>query len=1049
MGKVKIIKASAGSGKTFRLAYEYILRLIRDPLSYKHILAVTFTNKATEEMKRRILTELNTLANGAPSDYMAMLTADTGYSSGEISRRALDARTGILHDYSRFSVLTIDKFFQRIIRSFVKELGIDLNFNLELQTDSLVSKTADTLIDRLGEDGHLRRWISEYIEERIEGNQRWDIKSGVVSIARELFREDFKKIASQAPEMEVIRKVLKEAGDKYRNITTAMRSGAGQALRIIEGAGLSYEDFAFGKSGVGGYIAKVAAGRIEGYGSRVEKALESNEAWCARTSPLHDSIIMVAPHLREKLAAICSIYRENCRFISSYELLKDNYRRFALLGSLAVIMEEICAREGILPISETNNILDKLISGNDSPFIFEKAGNHFDTFMIDEFQDTSGMQWVNFMPLLGNALSQSEITPVLLVGDVKQSIYRWRGGDWRILAQGAEERFENTDSETLETNWRSRPALVEFNNYLIGKITDAAHTAVNEALEEAQRSNSISAGKCSQLGEIIKKAYSDHGQRHSGKGAGGHVTVTYYGLSGDDAIPPVIRQIEELQDRGFRAGDIAVLVRRNQEGAAIADILLKHKTKNSTSKYCYDVVTQEALFIGASRAVNFIISCFRLSEGDESIPGKVQYNRFLNRDFGAALPEKEAAFLSSLRSMPPLKAFEETVIFYGMGTHADTAYLQALHDQILGWTATRIGDLPMFVRWWDENGAGQCVNAPWSGNAITIVSIHKSKGLEYPAVIIPHCDWNLAPRPQSLVWTKTTEGGFEKLGNVPVPYVEKMGRSYFSEGFFDEFVMSCVDNINLFYVAATRARDELHIMIPKVPKQSLRISSLIKASLDPDNLPEHLEASVTAAGEDVILKFGRPVRYSSPTDSGNNSGAVNLPFRSYPNNGRMKRKRTYQRFEEEGISPASTPRDQGILLHSIFETALDREDIFTAIKSLEVSGQITCTEMENLELIVKEALRNETVSTWFDGRWDKVYNEKDIMVPGSPFRRRPDRVMESKEEIVVVDYKFGSIRDSKHTRQVSHYKNLLGEMSGKKVSGYIWYVGLNEVVEVA
>ncbi|MCD8072233.1 MAG: UvrD-helicase domain-containing protein [Alistipes sp.] len=1048
MGKVKIIKASAGSGKTFRLAYEYILRVVREPLKYKHILAVTFTNKATEEMKRRILTELNALAKCGSSTYMEMLRTDTGYSPGEISRRALDSRTRILHDYSSFSILTIDKFFQRIIRSFIKELGIDLNFNLELQTDSLLSKTADTLIDRLGQDADLRKWISEYIEERIESNQRWDIKSGIVSIARELFRENFKKIASDAPDMEMIRKTLGRAGERYRGIVSAMRSEAAQAMEIISGAGLSYEDLAFGSSGVGEYIAKVASGRIEDYGSRVEKAILSDEAWCAKSSPLRESIIMVAPPLREKLFAICNIYRENSRFMASYELLKDNYRRFALLGNLAAVMEDICAREGILPISETNSILAKLISGNDSPFIFEKAGNYFDTFMIDEFQDTSAMQWENFLPLLLNALSQSVDSPVLLVGDVKQSIYRWRGGDWRILAGQVEESFGNSEQEHLTSNWRSRPGVVDFNNYLIGSIVDAANSAVGETLREALSRGAVSSDLHSRLEGILKNAYTDHRQSACGKGEGGHVTVTYYGLESDDPVPPVIRQIESLQDRGFSAGDIAILVRRNSEGSCIADMLLEHKTKNPASKYSYDVVTQEALTIGSSPAVNFILSCFRLSEGDESVPAKIQYNRFLGRGYGALIPQEERSFLASLRTMPPMEAFDRAVVYYRLENPGDAAYLQALHDQILGWTASRGGDLPLFIKWWDENGAEQSVNAPGNGNAVTIVSIHKSKGLEYPAVVIPFCDWSLTPLPRSLVWTKSEEECFRQLGNVPVPYAEKMGRSYFSEGFFQEMVMSCVDNINLFYVAATRARDELHIMIPKGGRQPLRIGSLISACLNPDNLPSALNPAVNVSTDEIVCKFGEPV-YLNKEDTGGVDEIVRLPFISYPGNGRTKQKRSYLRLEEEGISPGASPRDHGILLHRIFETAVERKDIFNGIRTLEHSGEITSPEREKLESSVEEALAHPTARLWFDKKWERVYNENDILVPGSPLRRRPDRVMESEEEIVVVDYKFGAIRDRKHHRQVSHYKELLCRMSGKKVSGYIWYVGLNEVVEVA
>ncbi|MCD7969767.1 MAG: UvrD-helicase domain-containing protein [Alistipes sp.] len=1050
MGKVSVIKASAGSGKTFRLAYEYIYRVVCEPHKYRCILAVTFTNKATEEMKRRILSELDRLARGTDTPYMAMLTGQTGYSREQVSKRAMAARTKILHDYSRFAVLTIDKFFQRIIRSFVKELGIDLNFNLELQTDSLVSKTADALIERIGQDEQLRKWITGYIEERIDSNMRWDIKSGLVAIGQELFRENFRKIAAGVPEMDVIRTVLRTAAGKYNRTVKEMTAHAVEALEINSSSGLAPEDFVYGRGGVGGYLLKVSQGRIEDYGPRVEKALESDEGWCSKKSELRETILNVAPYLREKLAAICATYENNRRFFATYELLRDDYRRFALLGSLARVMEEICTEESIMPISETNNILGKLISGNDSPFIFEKAGNHFDTFMIDEFQDTSSMQWENFKPLLHNAVSQAEGSPVLLVGDVKQSIYRWRGGDWKILAEGVEMAFGDPGSETLSQNWRSRPAVVDFNNRLIGDIVGHAAKMISDTLREAQAKGLLPAGKLAQLNGLITNAYREHSQQACGNKEGGYVTVTYYGTGEQEVIPPVIRRIEQLQDRGFQAGDIAVLVRRNSEGVEIADMLLGHKVANPGSPYCYDVVTQEALSIGASPVVNFVIACFRLAQGDERIPEKVFYNSYLDREFGQAVPVPEQEFIRSLRSIPTIEAFDETVIFYGLGTPANAAYLQALHDQILGWTATHVGDTPLFVKWWDETGAGQSVNVSGNGNAITIVSIHKSKGLEYPAVIIPYCDWSLSPHPRSLIWSHSADEEFGALGNVPVAYGEKMGRSHFSESYYEELVMSVVDNINLFYVAATRARDELHIMVPGIPKNPMKISSLIYTSLDPAGMADGFNGVSENLPGETVIKFGTPVNKDNRGESEQGeTGLIRLPFDTRPTSGRIRQKRTYRRFEEDGVNPAITPRDHGILLHKVFEKAVTREDIIAAVRSLELDGVVTTVEKTRLDEMVRQAFENPVVAAWFESDWQHVYNERDILIPGASSRRRPDRVMVSDEEVVVVDYKFGEIRDPAHLKQVSFYKSLLGKMTGKPTRAYIWYVTLNEVAEAA
>lgn len=1053
MGRVKVIRASAGSGKTFRLAYEYIRRVVCEPMQYRHILAVTFTNKATEEMKRRILSELDALAQGRMTVYMGMLADETGFSPADISRRALRARTRILHDYNRFAVVTIDKFFQRIIRSFVRELGIDINFNLELQTDNLLSRSADALIEQMAEDQELRSWISGYVEERIDENRKWDIKSSLTAIGKELFRENFKRVAAEVPDKTMLQQIIKSAAKRYHAVTGRIKNTAAEAMQIIDGAGLCVADFSFGKTGVAGYLQKTAEGRIEDYGVRVTKALVADEGWYSKTSGRKDEITAIIAPLRERLEAVCDDYRTNCRFFASYLLLKDNYRNFALLGDLARMMEEICAEDSIMPISETNEILRKLISGNDTPFIFEKAGNHFDTFMIDEFQDTSTMQWENFLPLLENALSQKEDRedPVLIVGDVKQSIYRWRGGDWRILAREVDGRFPDNRGENLTHNWRSLPEVVRFNNRLLEKITVAAGTALEEKLETAHSEGYLGDERTTELKSMVQSAYKDHTQLATSQKQGGHVTVTFYGLLDKDPVPPVIRQIEQLQERGYSPGEIAVLVRYNADGVKIADMLLDRKSRNPDSGYCYDVVTQEALTIGSSPAVNFVMACFRLSGGENKIPQKVFYNSFLDRDFAAAMPEDEQQFVRSLRSRPVGKAFDDVVSYYGIFDPSHAAYLQALQDQLLYWTNSRLGDMPMFVKWWDESGAGQSVNVPGNGNAVNILSIHKSKGLEYKAVIIPYCNWSLTPTSRSLIWSPGSGGEFETLGTVPLPYGEKIGASHFSEGYFTETVMSYIDNINLLYVAATRAEEELHIMVPGIPKTPGSISSLIYGAMPftGDTVEmDGIKGRVLTGENEITVRFGEPVHTNQTGSNPPAPETVTIPFIPYDIEGKVKQKRNYLRFKEEGIKTTVSPRDIGIMLHRVFENARTADDIFAAVDSLIMDGDISGEETSQLTNALRKALANPQVGSWFSPRWNTVLNERDILIPGSGIQRRPDRVMVCGDETVVVDYKFGSIRDNGHARQVSRYVELLRQMHGGTVKGYVWYVTLDEIVEV-
>ena len=695
MGKVKILKASAGSGKTYRLAYEYIRSVIDSPQLYRHILAVTFTNKATEEMKQRIVGELNALANGSPSGYMGDLERDLGLDGQTIRRRAADARTKILHDYSRFTVLTIDKFFQRIIRSFIKELGIDLNFNLELQTDSILDSATDRLIDRIAVDRALRDWVLHFVEEKIDTDGRWDIRGEISQLGRELFGERYRAVSGEKASREELSRIVSAAVARSRRIENEMKKTAAEALAVIDSAGLAAENFAYGRGGCIGYFVKTADGTIAPYGKRVLDALESEEKWVTARSSRKEAARSVVPTLRRLLAKLCSIYDDNIRFLNTARLLSANYRSFALLDDLSEKVAEICTEQNLVPISETNAILGKLMGDNDAPFIYEKVGNTFSRFMIDEFQDTSQGQWSNFVPLLENAVAQSEHEPVLLVGDVKQSIYRWRGGDWRILGRQVASRFKDTRTASLDTNYRSEKTVVKFNNSLIEACVQLDNDRLNRMIQEAAENGRLSPGRRDELSDMLSEAYRDQRQRCSKTREAGYVTVREY-EKGEQPDPPLlIRTVEDLQSRGFAAGDIAVLVRTNPQGAAVAQQLLDYKSTHPESPYCYDVVTQEALQVGHSDTAGFIASVFRLAAGSDEPVKRAVYNLYLGNPVEQPLTESEQAFIESLGLMSIEEAFEETVLHYRLNEKVrDIAYIQAMQEQVHAFSTSRIAPQP-------------------------------------------------------------------------------------------------------------------------------------------------------------------------------------------------------------------------------------------------------------------------------------------------------------------------------------------------------------------
>ncbi|MDL2320053.1 UvrD-helicase domain-containing protein [Alistipes sp. OttesenSCG-928-B03] len=1052
MGNVKLLKASAGSGKTYQLAYEYVRAVIDDPSQYRHILAVTFTNKATEEMKRRIVAEINDLAMSNDSSYLSRLSLETGLSGDEIQRRALSARTKILHDYGRFAILTIDKFFQRIIRSFIRELGLDLNFNLELQTTPLLSQAADGLVDEISVNERLREWIVAFVEEKIEENKRWEIKGELVSLGSEIFRERFRRAPVSTELQEQLGKIVSQASQRAAAIKAEMSDTACKALEVIASNALSVSDFSGGARSFANYFTKSATGNFEAPNKSVLAALESDEKWAAKTSPRRHEIEAIIPHLRPLLQQLCDEYESNYQFLNGVELIRRNFRNFALLSDLQRKVEAICADEGRLPISETNNILSRLIAGNDTPFIFEKAGNHFTRFMIDEFQDTSSLQWENFVPLLHNSLAQSADSPVLLVGDVKQSIYRWRGGDWRILAGEIEREFGGLKATTLDTNFRSFGNIVHFNNELTKECVIRDNSTINDSLDAAGLSGLITSGFRDGLRDTLALAYDEHAQKPNKRLNEGHITITVYNQpdsegTDDCTTSPVIRQIEELQARGYRAGDIAVLVRTRAEGVAVANMLLEHKEQNPRSAYSYNVVTQEALLLASSDVVGFVTACFRLATAPSETVYRAVFNKWLGRPLDAEPETADRAFFTHLSFLPPEEAFEAVVMNYRLGDNqADIAYLQAFQEQILSFSGSAVSDLQLFLRWWSENGDSISVEVPAGDDAITISTIHKSKGLQYKAVIIPYCNWSLNPRPGTVLWadaSRTADG----LGPMPVAYSEKMRNSPMAEDYYRELVLSHVDNLNVFYVAVTRAMEELHIMMPADAKRrENRINTLVLDALADINIAG-LAANVTENDDERVCSFGVPIVRNDQTDS-TNENLVHSEFGTYSPAGRLRLRMPTDRYIEDRNTNTLSPRDYGILMHRVFESARDVAGIEQTIIGMEQDGQISSVEASSLRGKIGEAFTNPIIASWFSGDWEQVHNENDIIVPGSYSQRRPDRVMLRDKKAVVVDYKFGLARTSAHRRQIATYAELLRGMGYIETEGYIWYVSLNDIERI-
>lgn len=1074
MGRVAVVSASAGSGKTRRLAYEYVREVVHYPESYSHVLAVTFTNLATEEMKDRILKYLNELST-KPADSQlwddlcgeefVIHDAENKNVDEFISTRAKSALGFILHDYDNFAVMTIDKFFQRIVRSFTYELGVDVNYAVELETDVMLSEAVDRLIDRFDDDPATRRWIEAYVGEQIENGRSWNIRNALMGLGTELFNEEHKALfVDGADVMSRLQSIMGKivAADKSAREKICAASRA--ILSIVESALLSPESFSNGLKGAMGVVVRLASGELTDYisSTRFAQALEDPSRLAAKKSTDYDAIMAIAPQIQEQMVALAAECDAGRKAIANASLVRSHYRSFALLSMIYDNVTEVCKEENLLHITEINGLIAKLIDGSDAPFIYEKCGNRFGRYMIDEFQDTSRVQWRNFVPLLQNAVAQSVDDAVLLVGDVKQAIYRWRGGDWDILARDVERTFDECDKSSLSINYRSRRNIVEFNNRLIGRCVEIESGYLGNIVAEAAELGQIDSALASNLSTAVGDAYGDYVQQARSSATQGYVTVTEIDYGSENVTKPQIDQdiaartialIEEIQTRAIAPSDIAVLVRGNSEGALIASSLLEYKTSHPDSHFCYDVITPDLLSVGRADINRFVIAVLRLSVNAKDAISLAVCNSYLGNRFDAPLPNSSGELLDQLSQLSPEEAFELIVNFFGLDRREnELAYLQALHQSVIQFSTKQVADIPLFLEWWDQKGSSKSIAMPRTARAINVMTIHRAKGLKFRAVILPFCSWSLNPR--GTVWAEATDGLMDTIGRYPVNYGTTMAESSFAGDYYRELVMSHIDSMNIFYVAVTRPVDELHLFVPMTASSDrfATVGDMLHKAFRPyDSTTIDLGLSGSSVEEQPPVTryvFGSPTASSTASSSQDATARqMAVGYRTFLPHNKVAFTTAAQRYIDQQVNSELSPRNYGVLMHALFAQASTRDDILDGMRRMQLDGVISASESDRLHERVEAAFSDSLVADWFSGRWQQIRNENSIVVPGAG-AKRPDRVMIADGRAVVVDYKFGERIDDSYLRQVAEYMNLLRQMGYASVDGYLWYISHNRIVQV-
>ena len=1077
--RLLVYKASAGSGKTFTLAVQYIRQLIEDPYSYRRILAVTFTNKATTEMKERILSQLYGIATSLKSSdgYLKEIMKTSDKSVDEIRKAADTALKNIIHDYSRFRIETIDSFFQSVMRNLARELELGANMTIELNNGDVLSDAVDSMIEKLDRMSPTLYWLLEYIEERIADDKRWNVSSEIKGFGRNIFDEAYieKGVAlrEKLKDTKFIPQYRKKLQEKRESILDTMKGFNEHFQEILNANGLTPADLKNGARGIGSYFNKIASGKLSNdvRNSTVEKCLEGAENWTTKTSPHKDTIISLANQVLIQVLNDA----ENTR-MSSNKVLNSCDMSLRYLNNLQLLMridsevrEQNLSHNRFL-LSDTNALLHSIIREGDASFVYEKIGTTIDTVMIDEFQDTSRMQWENFHLLLEESLAQKEGS--MIVGDIKQSIYRWRNGDWKILAGLDKDKSFRLNSKTLDTNWRSEANIIAFNN----DIFTSACKVLNERYKVDEGED------CTQLLD----AYSDVRQKTSKDTKEGYIKLSFLKNSEehpytDTTMELLAEEVDSLVKRGVRVNDIAILVRKNKSIPAIADYFDKNTP--------YRVVSDEAFRLDASLAVCMLIdglryiseptdriACARLAVAyqKEILKKDVDYNTVLLNSVEDYLPAEFRLMLPEMSLMPLYELLEKLFVIFRMDMiEEQDAYLCAFYDSVTEYMQSNSSELTSFLTYWNETLYAKTIpSGEISG--IRILSIHKSKGLEYHTVLLPFCDWKMENETfNHMLWCRINEADADKepfceLDLTPVNYSSAMAESYFSDSYREERLQLWVDNLNLLYVAFTRAcknlivwcKDEQKDTVSRLLRESIDCMKEIKMTCNMPELDEEYEEDKEENDEPIVYEYGEICISSEKKKSDSTNRlvaipeAVNIKIESLETEIDFKQSNRSADFirgdEDEEENLRSQYIRQGQLLHTLFASIDTKEDLTAAIERLLFEGVIESTEKaQEIYEIAERALNLDEVKDWYSGEWT-LYNECSIIYndeQGKMQTRRPDRVMMKGNEVVVVDFKFGK-KKPEYSTQVREYMSLLSEMGYTDIKGYIWYVYSGELENV-
>ena len=1098
---ILINKASAGSGKTYTLVKEYLIMLLGKKTeggnyildkhpndNHRYILAITFTNKATEEMKSRIVETLDVLAsNPDESPYITDLTTMLGASKDDISKSAGIAERQMLEDYTNFNVCTIDTFFQKILRTFAYEVNLSSNYGVELNDEYVVELGVNNLKTRLHDESgkknkSLSHWLWMFVQDSIKNGSSWDVfykPKSKKTVDNSLY--NFAKVLTN----EVVKKNSKQLFDfladpkNIQAFNVALNSGITNLIpKVKECVSNIYELLKGPDIKANNYFTKFLDALnnsanpflIKDLDKKVEKKIADKSFVNKNSASVND--IAICDCLTQIL--------DNNTVYASYKKILDLTYQLGLLGDINASMQDFANENNTILLSGTNDIVKRIIDGCETPFIYERIGMYLHNFLLDEFQDTSRMQWENLLPLVRNGLANGHDS--LIIGDVKQSIYRFRNSDPQLLHSQLKVDFSNDSikyNEGRSINWRSARNIVHWNNAFFRFLSMALN--MDEFYADVEQEVSPKNEKLPGHVVVARREIPDKKKNTDGSN---DCEIKNDDNSNDNdsnfkewAIEKMIVDLQSLLARGFKQKDIAVLSNTNREGQLAISRIMKWNIENPDKQM--KVVSEESLLVISSPAVRIVVNILKMldrceahNEDGREMPmvlRRFEANRSEGMDtseaFEDAIVSKDediADYIDRLYETSKsacLDSVVEQIIKSQLSkqmTEENTPYLLAFLDSVVDFMSRYGSNIHHFLKWWDKVGPGLSISSPDNIDAIRVITIHKSKGLQFPCVLIPMFDWNFDQ--SSIEWIETA-GFKDKLPKgvaIPpiVPVKRDNKRTLFDNEFKKIACSNIMDSLNKTYVACTRAQYELIIYTENNKELGLQLSQFLETCRNNNN--DIAPTPTENCDPDVVYELGKPMLRSDipALNSDDNALPDNVESRIMPPYSVVSDVDRWKLTSPDIIIDVrGTTRWVGEMLHKVMERVRTPKNLKKAFGRALHRGMITEEEHDEYLALLSKRLADPRVADWFAND-NRLMLERSVTIGGNG-QKRPDRVvMKPNGEIIIVDYKFGDRsddNDTKYKRQVAGYKRAVCDALGCRpgyVSGYVWYIHSGDILAV-